>query len=218
MGYIACANCGSSNRDSDSHCYQCEQPLVAAAPPPPPPPSEALPADDPWAANRDLRVQSIDPKFADKGRFKDLASRYEASHIPKTQSNVVHGFRSGVVGGLIVGAGMALYRQKSVDGFTRLLLRKDPKMPKNGSEVAAFSMGFDLIFGLLLGVILGARNLVCFTPDAARNGALLGALIGGAIAFTLGKGYESILIGGLEGLALGTTISLVERYLFRLGR
>ena len=218
MGYVACAHCGSSNRDSDSHCYNCEKELVAAPPPPPTAEPEALPEDNPWAANQDLRVQPLNPKFADKGRFKDLASRYEASHIPKTQSNVIHGIRSGVVGGLIVGAGMAFYRQKSSDGFTKLLLRKDPKMPKTGNEVAAFSLGFDLFLGLFLGILLGARNLLCFTPDAMRNGAVVGALAGGAISYIVGKGYENVIIGGVEGLALGLTISLVERYLFRLGR
>jgi len=217
MSYIACSICGNLNRDSDSNCYSCGQELVA--PPPPPPETVAPPVeDDPWAANKDLRVQPLSPSAGgdpSKARFKDLASRYEAKAIPKLDANVLHGIRAGVPAGLITGVLMGLYRKQRPDDFTRILVRKYPSMKKSPDQIFGYSIGFDLFLGLILGIILGLTNLLCFTPEASRTGAIVGALVGGGLVYLAGTGFAGIVLGAVHGLILGGLTSLIERKVFR---
>lgn len=220
MGFVACVQCGNSNRDTDTNCYSCGAELVL--PPPAPPQMEAPPPeDDPWAANRDLRVQPLSPTGGadpNKGRFRDLASRYEAKAIPKTDANVLHGIRSGVPAGLLVGVLMGFYRKSQSDELTRLVLRRHPKTPKHGSEIFAYSVGFDLFLGLALGIFLGLTNLLCYTPESGIRGAILGALAGGGLCFYVGAGYVGILVGAVQGFLMGILASLIERKLYRGGK
>jgi hypothetical protein len=217
MSYVACANCGNLNRQSDTHCYSCGQELVAVAPPPPPV-EEAPSEDDPWAANRDLRVQPLsvasggDPS---KARFKDLASRYEARPVEKIDANIVHGVRAALPAALLTGPLMALYRKQQPDELTRLVVKKYPKMPKQGSEMMGYSLCFELFFALLLGCILGLTNILCFTPESGRTGAVIGALVSAVMIYLAGLSYGGIVIGAVHGFVLGTLASLIERKLFR---
>ena len=217
MAYVACANCGNLNKEGEPTCYSCGQEMVAA-PPPPPPSSEPPPsAENPWAANLDVRVQPLSPKTGDpsKARFQDLASRYDARTVPQTNANVLHGLRSGLPAGLLTGVLMGFYRKYQVDDMTRLAVRKYPHMPKHGGEMMAYSVGFDLILGLLLGIVLGMSNLLCFPFEAARTGAILGAFSGALLLWLAGTGFESVVIGVVQGAIMGTLASLIERKLFR---
>lgn len=218
--YVACANCGNLNKEGEATCYSCGQELVAA-PPPPPVSNEPLPEENPWQANLDIRVQPLSPaKGGDpsKGRFKDLASRYEARAVPKTQANAGHGLRAGIPAGLLTGAIMCGFRKSQVDDLTRMAIRKYPKMDKHGSQIMGYTVCYDLILGLLIGVALGLTNLLCFPFEASRTGAILGALAGGVLSFMVGKGYSGALIGAVEGLLLAWLACMIETKLFRGGK
>lgn len=218
--YVACANCGNLNKEGEPTCYSCGQEMVAAPPPPPPSAPEPTAEENPWQANLDIRVQPLNPsKGSDmsKGRFKDLASRYEARKVPTTQANIGHGLRSGIPAGLLTGALMCAFRKSQVDDMTRLAVRKYPKMDKHGSQMMGYTMCYDLFLGLLIGAALGLSNLLCFPFEASRTGAILGGLAGGVLAFMVGKGYTGALIGVVEGLVLAWLASFIERKLFRGG-
>lgn len=217
MSYVACSHCGNLNKESDSNCYSCGQALVPA---PPPAPVAEAPAveEDPWAANKDIRVQPLSPGGGadpSKARFKDLASRYEAKPVPKLNSNALHGIRSGVPAGLIAGTLMGLYRQQSPDEFTKLLVRKYPTIKPKSQEVIGYSICFDLFLGLLLGMLLGLMNILCFPPEAGRIGAILGAVVGGVLVYLVGSGFAGILLGALNGFVIATLAALIERKIFR---
>lgn len=219
--YFACANCGNLNKQGDTTCYSCGQELVEPPPPPPPSPETPEPAaeENPWQANLDIRVQPLNPKTAGgQGRFKDLASRYEARHAPRTEANVGHGLRAGIPAGLLTGGLMCAYRKVRVDDMTRLAYRKDPKIDKHGSQMMAYTMGYDLFLGLIIGIFLGLTNLLCFAIEASRTGAVLGGLAGAVLAYLAGKGFSGVLIGVLEGLVLGWLACMIETKLFRAGK
>lgn len=212
--YVACANCGNLNKEGETTCYSCGQEMVAA--PPAPPPSAPQPVEEnPWQANLDIRVQPLSPKASDKGRFKDLASRYEARKVPKTQAHIGHGLRAGIPAGLLTGALMCAYRKSQVDDMTRLAVRRYPKLDKHGSQMMGYTVCYDLLLGLLIGAALGLSNLLCFPFEATRTGAILGGLAGGVLAFLVGKGYTGALVGVVEGAILAWLASLIERKLFR---
>ncbi|MBX3169486.1 MAG: hypothetical protein KF760_18945 [Candidatus Eremiobacteraeota bacterium] len=187
--------------------------------PPPPPAAPAEPVEEnPWQANLDIRVQPLNPsKGGDptKGRFKDLASRYEARKIPQTQANIGHGLRAGIPAGLLTGAMMCAFRKSQVDDMTRLAYRKNPKIDKHGSQMMGYTMCYDLFLGVLIGAALGLSNLLCFYFEASRAGAVLGALAGGVLSFIVGKGFMGVAIGAIEGLVLGWLASAIENKLFR---
>ena len=75
----------------------------ASPPPPPAPPPSAPVEDDPYAANREIQARSLGGGNKDKAKFKDLASRYEARKVPKTDATILHGWRSGAIAGLVCG-------------------------------------------------------------------------------------------------------------------
>lgn len=218
--YVACANCGNLNKEGEATCYSCGQELVAVVPPPPVS-DEPIAEENPWQANLDIRVQPLNPsKGGDpsKGRFKDLASRYEARAVPKTQANIGHGLRAGIPAGLLTGALMCGYRKSQVDDMTRLAIRKYPKLDKHGSQMMGYTMCYDLFLGLLIGAALGLSNLLCFPFEAARTGAILGGLAGGVLAFMVGKGYSGAMVGVVEGLILAFLAYFIEAKLFRGGK
>lgn len=216
--YVACPNCGNLNKQGETACYSCGQEIPTDLPPPPPPaPVEAV-AESGWQDNLDIRVQPLNPsKGSDvsKGRFKDLASRYEARKIPKTDANIGHGLRAGIPAGLLTGGLMCAFRKVQVDDMTRLAYRKNPKIDKHGSQMMGYTMGYDLALGLLIGVALGLSNLLCFYFEASRAGAIIGALAGGVLSFIVGKGFMGVAIGAVEGLVLGWLASAIENKLFR---
>lgn len=214
MGYVACANCGNLNKEGDPTCYSCGLELVAAAPPPPPP-IESV-EESGWGSNADIRVQPLRPgggSEPNKGRFKDLASRYEARKVPKTQATILHGLRSGLPAGLLAGFFMAIYRKYQVDDLTRLLVRGHPHMAKHGSEIMVYSVGFDVFLGLIIGFVLGLTNLLCFTPEATRTGAVLGAVAGAILVFMVGGnvGYVGVAVGALNGALIAFLASSIEK-------
>lgn len=221
MGYVACPQCGNLNKDTETKCYNCEAAIEA----PPPPPPEAPPAptsaeEDPWAANKDLRVQPLSPSSGgdpSKARFKDLASRYEAKPVPKLDSNVMQGIRAGIPAGLIAGVMMGVYRKANPRGdeMTRLLVRKYPKMAKDGSQVLVYSIGFDLFLGVLIGAFLGLSNLLCFIPEASTRGAIIGALASAIMIYFAGTSYVGLLIGAANGLVIAGLAAFIERKLIR---
>lgn len=220
MGYVACPQCGNLNRDTDTSCYSCSAELVPPPPPPPEaPPAEAAPdVDDPWAANRDIRVQPLSPKSGgdpNSARFKDLASRYEAKPVPKLNSTPAQGLRAGLPAGLVAGVLMGMYRQQNPDELTRLLVRRMPKLDKKGSTVLGYSIGFDLFLGLLIGGFLGLSNLLCFTPEACVRGAILGAMASAVLIYLAGTSYFGLVLGALNGFVIALLASLIERKLFR---
>ena len=216
--YVACPNCGNLNKQGEPTCYSCGQEIPTDIPPPPPPaPVEAAPESG-WQDNLDIRVQPLNPsKGGDptKGRFKDLASRYEARKVPKTDANIGHGLRSGIPAGLLTGALMCAFRKSQVDDMTRLAYRKNPKVDKHGSEMMGYTMCYDLFLGLLIGAALGLTNLLCFYVEATRAGAVLGALAGGVLSFVVGKGYMGLVIGAVEGAVLAWLACFIENKLFR---
>lgn len=216
--YVACPNCGNLNKQDAATCYSCEQAMPTDIPPPPPTAVEQPVEENPWQANLDIRVQPLNPSKggdATKGRFKDLASRYEARKVPKTQANIGHGLRAGIPAGLLTGALMCAFRKNQVDDMTRLAYRKNPKIEKHGSQMMAYTMGYDLMLGLLIGAALGLSNLLCFYLEASRAGAVLGALAGGVLSFIVGKGFMGVAIGAVEGLVLGFLACAIENKLFR---
>jgi len=217
--YVACSNCGNLNKQSETACYSCGQELANDIPPPPPP-SEPVAQDSAWEVNTDIRVQPLNPRQGDatKPRFKDLASRYEARKVPTTQANVGHGLRSAIPAALLTGGLMCAFRKSQVDDLTRLLVRKHPKMDKHGSEIMGYTMCFDLFLGLIIGIALGLTNLLCFPYEASRAGAVIGALVGGVLAFMVGKGYMGAMVGAVEGMVLAFLASFIERRLFRGGK
>lgn len=217
--YVACPNCGNLNKQGEPTCYSCGQEMPTDIPPPPPTaPVEAVAEENPWQANLDIRVQPLNPSKgsdASKGRFKDLASRYEARKVPKTDSNVVHGLRAGIPAALLTGALMCAFRKSQVDDMTRLAYRKNPKVDKHGSTMMGYTMCYDLVLGLLIGAALGLTNLLCFYVEATRAGAVLGALAGGVLSFLAGKGYLGLVIGAVEGAVLAWLACLIENKVFR---
>ena len=216
--YVACPNCGNLNKQGEPTCYSCGQEIPNDIPPPPPSEPVAAVEENPWQANLDIRVQPLNPsKGSDvsKGRFKDLASRYEARKVPKTQAHIGHGLRAGIPAGLLTGAMMCGFRKFQVDDMTRLAYRKNPKIEKHGSQMMGYTMCYDLFLGLLIGVALGLSNLLCFYVEASRAGAILGALAGGVLSFIVGKGYMGVVIGAVEGLVLAWLACVIENKLFR---
>jgi len=190
--------------------------MVAVPTPPPaaPPPVE----ENPWV-NKDVRVQPLSPSAGGdptKARFKDLASRYEARAIPKTQATIVHGIRSGIPAGLVAGVIAGMMRKSKPDELTRLLVRKYPKMDKHGTEILGYSVCFDLFVGILLGLILGLTNLLCFPKEAATTGAVVGAMIGAGLVYMVGvSDFTGVMLGAVNGGLIGLLASLIENKLFR---
>jgi hypothetical protein len=215
--YLTCPQCGSINRDSDSNCFSCNADLTSVPPPPPPPSVPSEEAAQEGVPALDVRVSKIADGKIDQGRFKDLSSRYEAKPLPKMDSTVLHGLRSGLVAGMIVGAAMGVTRTQLADDFTTLIVRYYPKTPKDGIDVFLFTFLGDIFFGVILGMILGFINLLCWQAESARTGMLFGLLVACGAYYQCGVlGHPfTILIGVFHGYVLGWSISTVERKLFR---
>ena len=214
MGFLTCPGCGNINRDSDTNCFSCQADLTAVPPPPPAPVAEPVQEVE---AEPAMGMTRIGGPVTDAPRFKDLASRYVTKPVPKMDSTAVHGLRSGIFGGILVGAAMGAFRTQVPDDLTRLLIRKYPTMPKNGFDIWFYTFFGDILFGLVLGAILGFINQLCWQPESGRTGAILGTLVAGIIYYMSGHTGEpaTILIGAVHGWVLAFTISGIERKVFR---
>lgn len=218
MGFLACPQCGQINRDSDSECFSCKADLTGVPPPPPPPvPVEEAVAATPAGPELDVRVARIAGQKTDGGHFKDLASRYEAKPTPKMDSGVMQGLRSGLIGGAFVGAAMGFLRTQLPDDVTKLIIRKYPTIKPDGFDIWKFTFIGDLVFGLILGAILGFINQLCWQPESARTGAIIGVLVACVTYYICGHGQNvvSIVVGTFHGYALAWIISGIERKMFR---
>ena len=123
--------------------------------------------------------------------------------------------RSGIAGGLICGLVFGAFRLKVPDDFTRLLIKKYATIGQQPGQILIFSIGTDLICGVLLGMILGFTNILCFPPESGRTGAIFGGLAG-ALLIYLTKGTPFTLgLGAFHGFVMGTLIALFERKVFR---
>ena len=217
MGYLPCPQCGSVNRDTDPNCFSCNADLTAVPPPPPPPTVPMEEAATPGVPELDLRVSRISDDKVDQGRFKDLASRYEAKPLPKMDSGVEHGLRSGLIGGLLIGAILGMLRLQMPDDFTYLIIRHFPGTAKAGMDIFIFTLVGDVFFGLFLGALLGFRNQLCWQPESGRTGLVFGLLISLGVYYHIGHIAQpvSIAIGTIHGYILAWIISGIERKLFR---
>lgn len=214
MAYLNCPKCGSINRQGDAVCFQCQADLTDAPPPPPPPPAPVI-EEDPYASNRDLAPRRIGSD--DKPKYKDLASRYEAKPVPKMDSTAIHGIRSGAIAGFLMGIVMCIYRKNVVDETTVLLARKMGKgFQKHGADVFVATMTIDFLYGILIGAILGLTNILCFTPEASRNAAMISALVAVILYYFAGTApIWVIFVGAVHGYLLGMLASLIEKKIFR---
>ncbi len=210
------------NRAADTQCYQCQAELGEAPPPPPPvvPPTPEGPAGEqaPWAGG-DVPQRRIGAEKTEKGynvKPKDLSARYERKEIPVTDATVLHGLRAAPLAGLVMGAVMGMMRNYYTDE-TAVLLSKKFKIARNGLPMMEYSLAVDLGFSLVMGLILGLTNLLCFAPEAGRAGAVIGALTAAGIIFMAphGANYFNVVIGLIHGFLLAYLISQTERKLFR---
>jgi hypothetical protein len=220
MAYINCPKCGSINRDSDPKCFSCQADLTEVAPPPPPP---APPPPPPGAQasgfgdNAALAERELSSGNADKPRFKDLASRYEARPLPRLDSNLWQGIRSGLIAGLLTGFAFAFYRSKGDDDTWKMLIHYMPALhTRQIADIVIYSLGMNGLFGLFLGGGLGATGRICFTQESTFVGAVLGA-VGGALImyFAPHADYTVVVVGAVNGYLTALLASLIERKIFR---
>jgi hypothetical protein len=221
MSYVACHACGNLNRAQDTQCFSCQADLTAAPPPPPMPipvageaPAAAA-APDSDEFQLDNRVMRIAPKDADAGRFKDLASRYETKPVPKLDATAIHGLRSGLVGGIVTGFLSGLFRLKVPDDFTRLFARKYPQISQHPGQIFSLSLGMDVVLGLLIGLLLGFTNRLCWQAESAQAGAVIMAIVGAIVIYYTQGHVATVVIAAVHGWIMAFLISGIERKIFR---
>lgn len=83
-----------------------------------------------------------------------------------------------------------------------------------GMLIFAVAFGSEVLYGAVLGAILGALNLLCYRADSCKIGSYYGAgiavvysVFSGAIFFIL----YNVIFGAVHGTIVGCTASFFEK-------
>ena len=193
--YIPCPHCGSQNREVDTSCYQCGKPLDAA----PAEPAAGLPSEGPIPPGPEARLLR---------RGFDIEK-------PDRDSTVIHGLRSGAIAGAITGIVCGLFC--SFFGSMLAGAAVDSMAALGLAGVVIFIIIFigQVIYGTIIGAILGGMNVLCYQADCMKIGGIAGLIVSIILWLTHMSGFTGIFSGMVHGAILGYLASYIERRVFR---
>lgn len=130
-------------------------------------------------------------------------------------STWLHGLRSGAAAGAVFGVlfGMmgSMFGALITSGFTNRL----ETAGMVGALIFLVVLVEKVIFGSLLGTVLGALGELCYQIDAARVGAWFGAAWAVLSWLFLGGSFMGIVFSAGYGAAVGWLASYIEKRVFR---
>ncbi len=201
MGYRNCPGCGSQNRDTDEKCYSCEAELT--------PKKAAGPAG--------VIENPVEPGQEHEASSRRLQELLDESHAHR-KANWKHGVRAGAAAGAFMGFFYAGFY-----AFFGAMLGSFAGAGKGVSaELAGAALGGIVVFGvcfvsqmlysLLIGVIAGAMDVLCYQMDTSKIGATIGTIWG---IWDHGLNPYGLMISIAWGSATGWMVSFAEKSWFR---
>ncbi|MBI3929072.1 MAG: zinc ribbon domain-containing protein [Armatimonadetes bacterium] len=184
-------------------------------PPGAPVPPPDLPSGVPGVAPLNLPGRQ-QLEYVNPFELKEEAENWRYKAVPKElrESNAAQGLRTGLIAGPLLGAVMAAIHVFTAWKILPYSLIKDiPADPKVVPWLVA--VGGDLIYGLLLGMLLGAQNILVLRTDCARVGFFSGLVAALAGFFMWKMKYFDLAVLLVHGALLGLLIASVEVALFR---
>lgn len=195
--YIPCPHCGSMNREADAVCYQCGKPMARSSVEAE---SPGRPADSaPIPPSQETRIPRTE--FAVQKTDRD--------------STVVHGLRSGAIAGAISGLLCGLFCSFFGSMLSSAAIESMAGIGLVGVVVFFIVLISNVIYGAIIGAILGGMNVLCYQADCIKFGAIAGVVLG-VIFLLLGwSSFMGLLSEAAHGSMIGYLASYVERRIFR---
>lgn len=187
-----CPHCKMSNRQADENCYNCDKSLHEG----PDLDEQGVPADQP-------QLHGGPPPGKVKRSYVERSDR---------SSTLIQGLRSGAVAGLAWGVFSSGF--KTAWGGTLIAgISTDTAAGFVGAMGGFFlaCLLFNVVYGVILGAILGVTQRLCYQSDAMW----LGGIFGGAFGLLNGAFLSFWWWHAPLGAAAGAMISFVERSWFR---
>lgn len=194
--YVQCPKCRSMNRDVDTKCYQCDEPLTPSL------------SDTQTNSSQDV---------PDIQKANDVKVPSYAYKMPKQdrESTIIHGLRSGALAGAITGTLCGIFCSAFGSMFASAVISNLAGIGIAGIVIFFIVLVSDVVYGTIIGAILGSMNVLCYQYDCIKIGSLAGIIVGIITALTGLGGFSGIIGGAAHGALLGYLASFVERRIFR---
>ncbi|MGV8119127.1 MAG: hypothetical protein AB2L14_05110 [Candidatus Xenobiia bacterium LiM19] len=204
MKYIPCPHCGSQNRETDTKCYMCEKPMSGA-----PAAGEGVLPDGDSAIPP--RSETHIPKSS---FFKMPAQNRDTTWIDGLRSGAL----SGVALGTVCGLTCSLFYGMIISAFLpESSLGNQAAVAGLAGIIFFFIIFFsNVVYGALIGALLGGINVLCYQLDCAKIGGIIGLVL--AVVFALiGHSFNltGIFSGAVHGAMIGVLASYIEKKVFR---
>lgn len=204
MKYVSCPHCGSQNRETDTKCYMCEKSMDGA-----PAAGEGALPDGTSAIPP--RSETHIPKSS---FFKMQTQNRDTTWIDGLRSGAL----SGVVLGTVCGLTCSLFYGMIISAFLPAASIGNQAAMAGLAGIIFFFIIFlsNVVYGALIGALLGGINVLCYQLDSAKIGGLVGLVI--AVVFALiGQKFNvtGIFGGAAHGAMIGVLASYIEKKVFR---
>lgn len=201
MGYRNCPGCFAQNRDTDEKCYNCEAEL----------------APKKTAAPGGVIETPVEPGQEHEASSRRLAELIEESHGAR-RTNWTHGIRAGAAGGAFLGvfyAGFLAFFGAmfgSLAGYGQGLQAELAGAALGGLLVFGIAFVSQIVYSIVIAVIAGALDVLCYQMDTSKIGATIGLVWG---LYSSGLNPYGLMASVFWGSATGWMASFAEKSWFR---